>query len=54
VFAVYRMTRRAAVPPEARAPYVAAGRPSRTTPVAIELDPRAPKPAEVVDQSKAA
>jgi MFS family permease len=54
VFAVYRMTRRAAVPPEARAPYVAAGRPSRTTPVAIELDPRAPEPAEVVDQSKAA
>ena len=54
VFAVYRMTRRAAVPPEARAPYVAAGRPSRTTPVAIELDPRAPEPAEAADQSKAA
>jgi MFS family permease len=52
-FAVYRMTRRAAVPPAARAPYVAAGRPSRTTPVAIELDPRAPPP-DPADRSQAA
>jgi MFS family permease len=42
-FTVYRMTRRAPVPPEERAPYVATGRPSRTTPVALELDPRAPE-----------
>jgi MFS family permease len=54
VFAVYRMTRRAAVPPEARAPYVAAGRPSRTTPVAIELDPRAPEPPATVTERSAA
>ena len=42
LFALYRMRRRAALPPEVRAPYVASGRPARTTPVAIELDPRAP------------
>ena len=54
VFAVYRMTRRAAVPPEARAPYVAAGRPSRTTPVAIELDPRAPEPPGAADAERSA
>jgi MFS family permease len=44
-FTVYRITRRAAVPPEERAPYVAGGRPSRTTPVAVDLDPRAPEPS---------
>jgi MFS family permease len=44
LFTIYRMSRRAAVPPEARAPEVAAGRPSPTTPVAVELDPRAPEP----------
>jgi MFS family permease len=54
VFAVYRMRRRAAPAPETRAPYVAAGRPSRTTPVAIELDPRAPAPDEAADAPKAA
>jgi MFS family permease len=45
-FTVYRITRRAAVPPEERAPYVAGGRPSRTTPVAVDLDPRAPAPSD--------
>jgi len=45
-FTVYRISRRAAVPPAEREPYVAAGRPSRTTPACIELDPRAPAPAE--------
>jgi len=45
-FTLYRITRRAAVPPEERAPYVAAGRPSRSTPVAVDLDPRAPDPSE--------
>jgi MFS family permease len=56
LFTVYRMTRRAAVPPEGRAPYVAAGRPSRTTPVAAELDPRAPEPTEdaAADEPRAA
>jgi MFS family permease len=56
LFAVYRMSRRAALPPEARAPYVAGGRPARTTPVAIELDPRAPQPADqgVAGDSRAA
>jgi hypothetical protein len=46
LFTIYRMTRRAAAPPETRAPYVVAGRPSRTTPAAIDLDPRAPDPAD--------
>jgi MFS family permease len=45
-FTVYRISRRAAVPPAEREPYVAAGRPSRTTPACIELDPRAPAPAD--------
>jgi MFS family permease len=45
VFTIYRIGRRAAVPPAERDRYVAAGRPSRTTPVAVELDPRAPAPA---------
>jgi MFS family permease len=46
-FTIYRITRRAAVPPAERDPYVvAAGRPSRTTPACIELDPRAPAPAD--------
>ena len=49
LFTFYRMARRAAVPPAERAPYVAAGRPSRTTPVAVELDPRAPEPAVAAD-----
>jgi MFS family permease len=49
-FTVYRISRRAAVPPAEREPYVAAGRPSRTTPVCIELDPRAPAPAEAPEQ----
>jgi MFS family permease len=44
LFTLYRMAQRAAVPPAERAPYVAAGRPSRTTPVAVELDPRGPEP----------
>jgi len=46
LFTVYRMTRRAAVPPEARVPDAAAGRPAPATPVALELDPRAPEPPE--------
>lgn len=54
LFTVYRMTRRAAVPPEGRAPYVAAGRPSRTTPVAVELDPRAPEPPATADTERSA
>jgi MFS family permease len=54
LFALYRMYRRVAPAPEARAPYVAGGRPSRTTPVAIELDPRAPAPEEAADAPKAA
>jgi MFS family permease len=45
-FTVYRIGQRAPVPPEQRAPYVAAGRPSRTTPVALDLDPRAPEPTD--------
>jgi hypothetical protein len=45
-FTVYRISRRAAVPPAEREPYVATGRPSRTTPACIELDPRAPAPAD--------
>ena len=47
-FTVYRIGQRAPVPPEERAPYVAAGRPSRTTPVAVDLDPRAPVPPDDV------
>jgi MFS family permease len=56
LFTVYRMTRRAAVPPEARMPDVAAGRPAPATPVALELDPRAPEPAdeEVAGEPRAA
>jgi MFS family permease len=56
LFTVYRMTRRAAVAPEDRAPYVATGRPSRTTPVAVDLDPRAPEPTdeEVAGEPRAA
>jgi MFS family permease len=46
LFTVYRIGQRAAVPPAERDRYVAAGRPSRTTPVCIELDPRAPTPAD--------
>jgi MFS family permease len=42
VFTIYRIGQRASVPPAERDRYVAAGRPSRTTPVAVELDPRAP------------
>ncbi len=42
LFIMYRISQRAAVPPAERDRYVAAGRPSRTTPVAVELDPRAP------------
>jgi MFS family permease len=49
LFTFYRMSRRAAVPPAGRAPYVAAGRPSRTTPAAVELDPRAPEPPVAAD-----
>jgi MFS family permease len=49
LFTVYRMSRRAAVPLVGRAPYVAAGRPSRTTPAAVELDPRAPEPPVAAD-----
>jgi MFS family permease len=45
-FTVYRIGQRAPVPPEQRTPYVAAGRPSRTTPVAVDLDPRAPEPTD--------
>jgi MFS family permease len=52
-FTVYRITRRAAVPPEERAPYVAGGRPSRTTPVAVELDPRAPAPSDALVEEAA-
>jgi hypothetical protein len=51
LFALYRMYRRVAPAPEARAPYVAGGRPS---PVAIDLDPRAPAPEEAADAPKAA
>jgi MFS family permease len=47
LFTLYRMAQRTAVPPAERAPYVAAGRPARTTPVAVELDPRAPEPPAV-------
>jgi len=53
-FTLYRITRRAAVPPEERAPYVAGGRPSRTTPVAVELDPRAPEPEEPAPEDETA
>jgi MFS family permease len=52
VFTLYRMAQRAAVPPAERAPYVAAGRPSRTTPVAAELDPRAPEPGVAADAER--
>jgi MFS family permease len=54
LFTVYRMTRRAAVPPEARAPDAAAGRPAPATPVALELDPRAPAPPEETGEPRAA
>jgi MFS family permease len=40
LFTLYRMTRRSAVPAGERAPFVATGRPARTSPVAIALDPR--------------
>jgi hypothetical protein len=53
-FTVYRIGRRAPVPPEERAPYVAGGRPSRTTPVAVELDPRAPEPSDEEPAEQAA
>jgi MFS family permease len=53
-FTVYRIGQRAPVPPEERAPYVAAGRPSRSTPVAVELDPRAPEPTEDAPAEEAA
>ncbi len=53
-FTVYRIGQRAPVPPEERAPYVAAGRPSRTTPVAVDLDPRAPVPTDDVPAEEAA
>jgi hypothetical protein len=33
---------------------VAAGRPSRTTPVAVDLDPRAPVPTDDVPAEEAA
>ena len=46
LFTVYRIGQRAAVPTAERDRYIAAGRPSRTTPVCIELDPRAPAPAD--------
>ena len=52
LFTLYRMAQRAAVPPAERAPYVAAGRPSRTTPVAVELDPRAPEPPVDTDAER--
>ena len=45
-FTIYRISRRAAVPFAERDRYVAGGRPSRTTPAAVELDPRAPAPAD--------
>jgi MFS family permease len=51
LFTAYRMTRRAAVPPEARAPYAAAGRPS---PTAVELDPRAPEPTPAAEPERSA
>jgi MFS family permease len=55
LFTVYRMTRRAAVPPEDRATDTAAGRPAPATPIALELDPRAPEPIEeVADEPQAA
>ena len=53
-FTVYRIGQRAPVPPEERAPYVAAGRPSRSTPVAVDLDPRAPAPTDDVPAEEAA
>ncbi len=53
-FTVYRIGQRAPVPPEERAPYVAAGRPSRSTPVAVDLDPRAPVPTDDVPAEEAA
>ena len=53
-FTVYRIGQRAPVPPEERAPYVAAGRPSRSTPVAVDLDPRAPAPIDDVPAEEAA
>ena len=52
-FTVYRIGQRAPVPPEERAPYVAAGRPSRSTPVAVDLDPRAPAPTDDVPAEEA-
>jgi MFS family permease len=45
VFTIYRISRRAPVPTAERDRYVAGGRPSRTTPVAVDLDPRAPEPS---------
>ena len=53
-FTVYRIGQRAPVPPEERAPYVAAGRPSRSTPVAVDLDPRAPAATDDVPAEEAA
>ena len=45
-FTLYRISQRAAVPPAERDLYVAAAGPSRTPPAAVELDPRAPAPAD--------
>jgi MFS family permease len=42
LFTLYRMTRRAPVPPEAREEFVTAAG-ARTTPAAIEFDPRSPE-----------
>jgi hypothetical protein len=42
------------VPPEERAPYVAGGRPSRTTPAAVALAPRAPEPGDDAPLEEAA
>ncbi|MDX1604889.1 MAG: MFS transporter [Candidatus Competibacterales bacterium] len=42
LFTLYRMTRRAALPPEQREEFIPAGG-ARTTPAAIEFDPRSPE-----------
>ena len=54
LFTIYRISRRAPVPTAERDRYVAGGRPSRTTPVAVDLDPRAPAPTDDVPAEQAA
>lgn len=54
IFAIYRMTRRAAVPAAKRDDFVLSSAAARTTSIAITLDPRAPDDAAVLETDRAA